>query len=616
MDEILRKLEDVERRLSALERGPRQPAYMERLEAAPAPPVIREIPRPPAEPQPHRGFLRLPQEEKKNIESFIGRWWLGIAGVVAVLFGASFFLKYAFEQNLIGPTGRVVIEMLAGLLCIVAGEWIRRWQPKYSYIISGGGLGLLYLATYGAFQWYALIGQGTAFGFMAAITAFGIALSLYDDAIELAGIATFGGFLTPFLLSTGTPQDYNFFGYLIVLNLGVLGVAFFKKWRKLTLLGFVATILCFVMWYGSAYTDAKLFFTLTILAVFYAIYLVTGLAAPFASEEQADSGDLFILTINPAWFFGWLYYLLQPRYATSLGFLAALLGALYVFCAYAGLQMRKKDTRYVFFLSGLAVIFLTIAVPLQLDQNAITIAWAIEAAILFVLGLKLEMKGMRTGAFLIFTLALFRLIFFDSGAGDIAQFIPLFNKRFFTYLVVAAVAGAITYASVLWRDRTRPAEHEISMIAGLILSALILTACTLDISSFFNYKIYRENILTNQGQLQAEIPYTIYGGVPANTALQSFINQRNAAISVFWTIYAIIMISIGMSWHKAGIRWAALALFGLTALKVFLIDLANLPTPYRIISFMVLGVLLLAASYLYFRFEKKLSAADAGERQS
>lgn len=583
MDEILKKLADIEHRLLALERGAYVPAYSERMDATPSVvPAYSEIPKSTTVLQ--QAAVILP--EKKNIESFIGRWWLGIAGVVAVLFGASFFLKYAFEQNLIGPTGRVGIEMLAGLLCIVAGEWIRKWQPKYSYIISGGGLGLLYLATYGAFQWYALIGQGTAFGFMVVITAFGIALSLYDDAIELAGIAAFGGFLTPFLLSTGTPQDYNFFGYLIVLNLGILSVAFFKKWRKLTLLGFVSTMLCFAMWYGSAYADGKLFFTLFILGLFYAIYLVAGLVAPLASEQQADRTDLFILTINPAWFFAWAYYLLQPRYDYSLGFLAALLGALYVFCAYAGLQMGKKDTRYVFFLSGIAVIFLTIAVPLQLDQNAITIAWAAEAAILFILGLRLDMNGMRKAGFLIFALALFRVAFFDSDIGDITKFIPIFNKRFFTYLVISAAAGAITYASVVWRDRLHPGEREISMIVGLILSALILIACTLDISSFFEYKMY------------------------ANTAFQSFTNQRNAAISVFWTIYAIILISIGMARHKAGIRWAALALFGLTAFKVFLIDLANLPTPYRIVSFMVLGVLLLVASYLYFRFEKKISAAE------
>ena len=76
--------------------------------------------------------------EKKNVESYIGRWLLGVVGVVAVILGASFFLKYAFESNLIGPAGRVVLGILGGLLFVILGEVFRPRLAKYSYLLSGG----------------------------------------------------------------------------------------------------------------------------------------------------------------------------------------------------------------------------------------------------------------------------------------------------------------------------------------------------------------------------------------------------------------------------------------------------------------------------------------------
>ncbi|MBI3420871.1 MAG: DUF2339 domain-containing protein [Candidatus Sungbacteria bacterium] len=610
MEEIVRRLESIEQRLAALEQRPK-PSYAEDL-AMPAAGVAQgqnlahtQTPAPSA---------ARATPERKDMESFIGRWWLGIAGVIAVLFGASFFLKYAFEQNLIGPIGRVMIEILAGLLFIVVGEWLRKRYPRYSFIVTGGGLGLLYLATFGAFQWYSLISQTTAFGFMVAVTAFGIVLSLYADAIELAGIAMFGGFLTPFLLAAGQPQGYNFFGYLTVLNLGILSVAFFKKWRRLSLLGFVCTVASFLAWYAAYYRPEKLFFTLGVLGVFYVIYLAIGVLGPWSSQQPTDAGDLFVLTINPAWFFGWYYMLLKPDYEYSLGFLAALFGALYVLLAYIGLQVRRNDIRMITFLSSIAVIFLTIAVPLQLHQHAITIAWAVEAAVLVWVGLNMQLRGLRMAGLCILVLSLIHLFFFDSGVGDITEFVPLFNKRFFTYLAVTAAAGVIAYGTNKFRDLLNTDDRKGGTVAGLLMCFLILVSGTLEISSTFAYQIYTANAVVREQQRESGRPsdnyyYDSYRA-NADTHYRSLANQRNAAISVFWTIYAIILITVGMSYHKAALRWAALALFGVTAGKVFLIDLASLRTPYRIISFMVLGILLLVSSYLYFRFEKKMAGAE------
>jgi uncharacterized membrane protein len=77
-------------------------------------------------------------------------------------------------------------------------------------------------------------------------------------------------------------------------------------------------------------------------------------------------------------------------------------------------------------------------------------------------------------------------------------------------------------------------------------------------------------------------------------------------MSVFWTLYAIALVAAGIVLRHAYLRWAALALFGFTVVKVFTVDLAGLETLYRIISFLVLGCILLATSYLYFRYEQAM----------
>src|SRR3990167_5912521 len=170
----------------------------------------------PPEPEKYTPALA-PEIPKGDMESYIGRWILGIVGIVAILFGTSFFLKYAFENNLIGPAGRVAMGIIGGVLLIFLGEYLRPRLAKYSFILSGGGLGLLYLSTYGAFWYYDFIGQGTAFGFMSLITLFGVVLAVWVDAIPISAISIFGGFLTPFLLSTGVSYDFGFFMYLAIL---------------------------------------------------------------------------------------------------------------------------------------------------------------------------------------------------------------------------------------------------------------------------------------------------------------------------------------------------------------------------------------------------------------
>ncbi len=628
MDEIVKRLEQIENRLQALEgrlsskTGPVETSQMSQTPPPPPPAYVSEQTVPPAVSRP---------QEASHVESYIGRWILGVTGIVAILFGASFFLKYAFDSNLIGPGGRVMLGLVGGLLFVIVGEVLRGRYQKYSFIVSGGGLALFYLTIFSAQHFYGFINQTTALGFLSLVTAFGVVLAVWSDGLPLAMIAVFGGFLAPFLVSTGVSNDLGFFFYIGILTLGVLAVSFFRKWQALTLIGFIGMMINFSSWYGTYYTAPKLAFTMYILACFYVLYTLAGIVSTLVTKTKSNTADLFILTANVGWFFLWSYFLLYSQQHALLGFLAAALGALYIFFAYLASTTNPDDKNFILFLGALAVLFLTIAIPLELEQNAITIAWAVEAVILFFLGVSLKNQGMRMFASGVFLLALLRLFMFDSEAGSFANYIPVFNKRFFTYAMVILSSAILTYLAVGRKNEFTKQEKGTSAFFTTALNFLVLVVVTLEIYTFFNAKVFtllqneeatrqKNTPILNQPCVQYDykglcMQYgssdyygsSNYGNAAYNSSeYRSLMNQRNASISIFWGIYASILIVVGILYRVSFLRWSALILFGVTTGKVFIFDLAGLKTPYRILSFTVFGLILLAASYLYFRFEKRL----------
>ncbi|HEU5402782.1 MAG TPA: DUF2339 domain-containing protein, partial [Terriglobales bacterium] len=112
-------------------------------------------------------------EESEGLESKIGKLWLNRIGIIATLVGVSYFIKYAFDNNWIGPSGRIAIGIIAGIAVVL---WSERFRQKgfaaFSYSLKAIGIGTLYLSLWGAFQLYHLVPSSVAFVAMVAVTAF------------------------------------------------------------------------------------------------------------------------------------------------------------------------------------------------------------------------------------------------------------------------------------------------------------------------------------------------------------------------------------------------------------------------------------------------------------
>src|SRR5215204_1473358 len=142
-----------------------------------------------------------------QLESMIGRRWVGLVAILLILFATAFFLKYAFDNRWIGELARVTIGIAFGAgMCLAGFRYHRKRWRTFSQILTAGGIVLLYLSTYAAFGYYHLVGQKTAFFVLAILIAEAAALSLIYDAPAIAIMALIGGLLTPVLLHSERDQ--------------------------------------------------------------------------------------------------------------------------------------------------------------------------------------------------------------------------------------------------------------------------------------------------------------------------------------------------------------------------------------------------------------------------
>src|SRR5690348_15637631 len=122
---------------------------------------------------------RMPElRPRRDLEARIGSHWLNRIGIAALLIGVSYFLKYAFESNWIGPAGQILIGLIAGVAVVIWSEWFRtRGYQAFSYSLKAVGVGALYLSLWAALQLYALVPPGVAFAGMVVVTAVTAGLS-------------------------------------------------------------------------------------------------------------------------------------------------------------------------------------------------------------------------------------------------------------------------------------------------------------------------------------------------------------------------------------------------------------------------------------------------------
>jgi uncharacterized membrane protein len=533
-----------------------------------------------------------PTPEAEQLESKIGKLWLNRIGIIAILIGISYFIKYAFDNGWIGPTGRIALGLLAGIGLVL---WSERFRSKgyvaFSYSLKAVGIGTLYLSLWGAFQVYHLVPGWVAFAAMIVVTACTITLALAQDAEILAAFALIGGFSTPVLLSTGQNHEIVLFSYVCLLDLSILAMVAFKPWRRLLVGSFIGTATLYIGWFGDYYTKDQRAITVFFAMVFAAIFAISPLLTSL-TKSRWHRGFSITLTLLPLVNAAALFLALFAMYEServALTWYALGLAAAYLLLSSQFKRRTGSDTNVVRTINllhiAIAIAFITIAIPLKLNTHWITIGWLIESAVLLFVAVRTATDFLRYFAAATLVLGIVRLLGYDNFQVQTL----VFNARFATYLLAIAILGGIVVAGErLATEGERPFVH----LAGVVLNLLALIALTLEASDYFGRQ------LTN---LYPTHQHGSYG------PLQQIEFARNFSYSAIWLAYGVGLMTFGFWRRSAFVRWQALALIAFTIGKVFLYDVSMLQQGYRILSFIALGAVLMGISYIYHRDWLKLS---------
>ena len=203
-----------------------------------------------------KGSAKAPKpvfKKETDLEKFIGENLAAKVGIAVLVLGISFLVKYAIDEEVINETGRVVTGLVAGSVLLGIAHRIRNTYRSFSSVLVGGGLTVFYFTIAFAFHQYQLISQTAAFIIMIIITAVAVLLSLYYDRLELAILATIGGFITPFLVSTGQANHVALFSYLCILNSGMMALAWFKRWPTINMIALLFTTVIYTSWLIRAF---------------------------------------------------------------------------------------------------------------------------------------------------------------------------------------------------------------------------------------------------------------------------------------------------------------------------------------------------------------------------
>jgi len=545
-----------------------------------------------------------------DLEQWFGQRGLLIVGSAALLVAGVLFLKYAFDRGWIPPLVRSLTAISTGIAVAVWGDRrIRYGMRPYGATMIGAGGGLVFLGLWAAAGPYALIDRRTGVILLAASTIAVTLLALNHEIEGLALWALSGAYLAPLLLPPPVPNYDAFLGYLEVIGLGTGLLAYTMTWRRtfdLALFGFLvlaaagaypalehplgtwlvasAAVLTLHVTLRHPWPEARLGILITawiILGIslvgitggdrsrwpaFGAAVAVWGLLwwqqierDPFGTEtvDTANLVERVLFVLNPVALLLLAALTSLPLFKDHLGVVAAPLGLIYLAVGW----LRRTAAGVIMGLTLVAV-----AMALEWQATDIVLGWTVLAGAALALERERARPGGRVASVLLATGAFVCLFTAALASRDLAA--PVFSDSW-AFAFYVYVAGLVLYAR-WWGVEPKPTpwERSGSELLWALCAVAVFGGGSIELSRWF-------------GQL-------------ASLA-------GDLALSVWWLVYAGVLVWLGFRLDRKVIRSAGLWVAAGAGLKIVLYDLSNLEALYRVASFFALAVIALAVAYAYNR---------------
>lgn len=667
-----------------------------------------------------------------SMEYAVASQWLLRLGILILVIGVGFFLKYSFDHNLITPVARVAMASTAGLGLLITGT--RLLGGRYHLFgqgLMGGGLAMLYFSVYAAANFFKLIDPTTAFVLMGLVTVLAGGVSVRFNSMLIAVLGIIGGYGTPLMLSAGSTNFVALFGYMLILGIGVLGVCYWKNWPFVNLLSFLCT---YALYFAamSSYRVEDFWSVVPFLTAFFILFSMMTFLYKVVNGTHSNLLDVGALLVNSFVFYGQSYRLVSGAYGKEWAAVFTLgLAVFYTLHVYHFLLKKLIDRELLMSFLGLASFFVIVTVPLLLSAEWITLTWSVQALVLLWIARQLGSRTLKYVSFILYGIVMFRFGFLDlptqfnvllpvdttwrdywpklverlvmfgvpvlsMGAAnrllrswpeptsanlqpenDVPEMIPtswapqaviafglgllfvylnleLSRTMGFAYsplrlpvltILWLAACGLVLWESIASNSRTLLTASVLGLVAVLAkLFAIDIPAWELSRQMIYagDYSMVDASLrLLDFGVIIAffALAYTAVAGkardrdaaaifavcgmgvlftfltLELNTVLLAFLPAARAGgISILWSIFAFAWLLQGIWKNNRSLRYSGLTLFAIVIAKVFF-DLRTADPFYHIIAFIVLGIIVLAGSFIYLKYRETFAVKLANSEQ-
>jgi uncharacterized membrane protein len=559
----------VEQRLTYLEERVKT---LEGLLAVDSAPVRRQAPFPPAPapaaPRPARREPVAPEPAPRlDLEELLGGRVLGWVGGIAIVIAAVFFVVMAVRNGWIGVDARMELAFAASAALVAFGVWLydRRGQTQAALATVAAGLAALYASDAATTLHYHLLSSSPGLVIAGAVGALALATAVRWSSQEIGGIGIVGSLLAPLFVDAGPHTSALVF--MTIALLAALGVVLRQRWRWLSAAAYLVSVPQAASWLWHEH-DTRLGLTIVVLAGFWLVYVVAAIGNELRTptdELRLSSASLLFVNASVTAAGGW--WLIDDA-GSRLGANAWLFGLAAAHAALATPAVRSRANREIaFLLGGVGATLVAVAVAVALDGPAVVAAWSFEALVLAWFGRFTDMRG----------------------RGLVAS------------LLLAALAGAHTLVFEARPDSLAYGLHSMPVAVGAV--ALVLVALAGIAAAYDDVRQELAWAVAALAVYLASCLVVDLAGAHAHHSTQT----SQLALSGFWGALGFVALLIGLIRRKRALRLGGLGILALAVGKVFLVDLANLDSMWRVGSFLAVGLLLLAAAFAYQRAHVALS---------
>lgn len=518
-------------------------------------------------------------EPLKNIdlEKFIGENLVSKIGIIILILGVGIGVKYSIDHNLISPTMRLVLGYILGIGLLGIGLKLKEKYEKFSAVLVSGSMATNYLITYFGYSFYHLIPIPMTFIILLLLTIFTVITAIKYNQSIIANIGFLGAFGIPFLLSTGSNNYIFLFSYVALINGGILSVSYFKSWKSLFIISFILTWFTFL--FGSSHFRYDnhhllgLLFASIYFFQFYIIFIINNIK----KKEMFVIKDIIPIISNSSFYYYLGYDLLDDEFFKDyLGLFTIIVGIFHFVASYI-IKKYAEDKNLFYLPLGLVFVFITIAIPVQLDGNPVQLMWLVEAGVLFYLARK---KSIEFYEFFVYPLLFLGVLNYINDANQFYSiyyndhseklFTSILNVEFMSSIIISSI---VTWISILnlktQKEFKNNTLREINSYMKYILP--IGAVCLIYVSFFFELNAHFDKKIIQS-----------YYSTFENHSLTHYINRDYIYLKKTWIlnysiVFALILFFIERKYIHSKITETAVCILSNFILILFLtVGLYNL----------------------------------------